>query len=335
VYHAIVSLIELIVHHCITVNNTCTPGNGDSPESPAIPATRTSRLDRAVAKHYLVFLAMTFLVYSTVSTAVFQTFACDRTDEDINTAVRTRYLRADYSVQRDTSEHKLFKVYAAVMIIIYPLGIPALYAWLLWSNRQKICVLNRHDDASLRPTRFLWAPYTSRMYYWEVVECMRRLLLTGAIVFIAPGTRAQAAVACILSMVSLTVALRCRPHADCSDGRIYTVGAMIIFLSMFLSLAMKTDGSSETNASQQAFAVVLVVLNVVMAVAAVVQMLLVAHRARALIASNSKPEGTAAVDTTSSDNAQSSSDSEQPHTDHAVVDEQQQSSVVAQPEVRF
>jgi hypothetical protein len=117
------------------------------------------------------------------------------------------------------------------------------------------------------------------MYYWEVIECIRRLLLTGAVVFIAPGTSAQAAVACVLAVVSLATALYCKPHAEKLDGAIYTIGALIVFLSMFLSLAMKADISKETSASQHAFAVVLVLLNIGMIVAALVQIVLVGHRA--------------------------------------------------------
>jgi hypothetical protein len=218
-----------------------------------VPA-RTSRLEKALAKHYLAFLATTFLIYSTVSTTVFQTFACDAIDDSATT--KTSYLRADYSIKCGTAKHSAYKIYAAFMVIIYPLGIPALYAWLLWCNRHKLSSINevsvrmlsRHRDVSLRPTRFLWKTYTPRMYYWEVVECMRRLLLTGAIVFTAPGTSAQAAIACILAMVSIVVALYCQPHADTLDGQIYTVGTVIIFLSMFLSLAMRSDISTETDA---------------------------------------------------------------------------------------
>jgi multisubunit Na+/H+ antiporter MnhG subunit len=250
-----------------------------------VPA-RTARLEKALARHYLVFLAMTFLIYSTVSTTVFQTFACDSVDD--SAISMTSYLRADYSIECGTLEHKAYKVYAGFMVIIYPLGIPALYAWLLWSKRHKLSdnndessvhMISKHDDNTLRSTRFLWKSYTARMYYWEVIECLRRLLLTGAVVFIAPGTAAQAAVACVLAMFSIVVALYCRPHAETLDGQIYTVGAMIIFLSMFLSLAMKTDVSHETDYSQHVFAVVLVVLNVVMAMTAVVQMVLVGRRA--------------------------------------------------------
>jgi uncharacterized membrane protein len=99
------------------------------------------------------------------------------------------------------------------------------------------------------------------------------------VVFIAPGTTAQAAVACILAVATAFLALQCQPHVDALDGRVYTIGAMIIFLSMFLALAIKADISDETDSSQKAFAVVLVILNVVMAVAAILQMVLVSRRA--------------------------------------------------------
>jgi hypothetical protein len=252
-----------------------------------IAPARTSRLEKALAKHYLVFLAMTFLIYSTVSTTVFQTFACDTIDD--SATHKTSYLRADYSIQCGTAKHTLYRVYAGFMVIIYPLGIPALYACLLWRNRHKLSssnessirVLSRHRDISLRSTRFLGKSYTTRMYYWEVIECLRRLLLTGAVVLIAPGTSAQAAVSCIFAVLSMAIALYCQPHADTLDAQIYTVGTLIIFLSMFLSLAMKTDVSNETHYSKNVYAVVPVVLNVIMILAAVVQMVLVGRRAYA------------------------------------------------------
>jgi hypothetical protein len=69
----------------------------------AMRPARTSKLEQALAKHYLVFLVMTFLIYSTVSTTVFQTFACDSIDDD--SSIKLRYLRADYSVQCGTFKH--------------------------------------------------------------------------------------------------------------------------------------------------------------------------------------------------------------------------------------
>jgi hypothetical protein len=79
-----------------------------------VPA-RTSKLEKALAKHYLVFLAMTFLIYSTVSTTVFQTFACDTIDDSATT--KTSYLRADYSIQCGTAKHSAYRIYAGFMVI--------------------------------------------------------------------------------------------------------------------------------------------------------------------------------------------------------------------------
>jgi hypothetical protein len=81
---------------------------------------RTATLEKARTQHYLVCLTLTFLIYSTVSTTVFQTFSCDTIDDKAE--VKMSFLRADYSIQCDTPQHKLYKIYSGVMIVIYPIG---------------------------------------------------------------------------------------------------------------------------------------------------------------------------------------------------------------------
>jgi hypothetical protein len=309
------------------------------------------KLKTAQAKHYQVFLIMTFLIYSTVSTAVFQTFACDTIDEIAD--VKRSYLRADYSIQCDTAKHTGYRVYAGIMIAVYPVGIPWLYYRLLRRNKNEhkqakqctvqheiapilvarrcerlraisaavcgalttlkmtleqvtMCVCkqsapqaaaaaaaqppksniavysdsrDKDGNSHLKLTKFLWKSYKPTLYYWEVVECMRRLLLTGLVVFIVPGTSAQAAISCVMAVLSMVLVLCVQPHADLADAHIYTVGALITFLSMFLSLALKVNIRTETDFNQDAFAVVLVVMNVAMLLAAIVQIRLVMKRA--------------------------------------------------------
>lgn len=59
------------------------------------------------------------------------------------------------------------------------------------------------------------------MYYYEVIECGRRILLTGVLVFIAPNTAAQAAVACMFAFASLVGFELLRPHLDPMDSWLY------------------------------------------------------------------------------------------------------------------
>jgi hypothetical protein len=289
--------------------------------NPGAASRRPARLEKLKNRLYLVFLAMPFLIYSTVSTTVLQTFACERVD-NVNPSATAQYLRADYSIQCDTDKHKAFQYYAAVMVVVYPFGIPLFYCWLLYTTKHHhintikndaqqesamtdapvtVCqrivqqlrrardlmfgtdVILSHDPRKLKPelkaTKFLWKNYSTGFYYWELIECVRRFLLTGAVVFIEPGTAAQSAIACVLAVFTMVIAMYYRPHADPRDGLIYTAGSLIIFLSMFLSLLMKTDVSKETHDSQKAFAAVLVLLNVMMAAVTFFQVLIVGCRA--------------------------------------------------------
>lgn len=59
------------------------------------------------------------------------------------------------------------------------------------------------------------------LYYYEVVECGRRMLLTGVLIFIAPHTATQVAMACIFAFASLLGFELMRPHMDPSDSWLY------------------------------------------------------------------------------------------------------------------
>ncbi|CAM9120453.1 unnamed protein product, partial [Phaeothamnion confervicola] len=237
-------------------------------ESPMEPLE--SRWERAAGKHWLVFMVFTFLMYSTVSTAVFQTFACD----DLRDVGAEQYLRADYSIECYTGKHKGFIIYAAVMALIYPIGIPVLYAWMMWRQRSHIAVdqavpeATRLADKSIQTTRFLWLPYKREVFWWEVAECVRRLCLTGVLVFILPGAIGQSAWACVFSVLSLLAVFYFSPHEDSMDAHVYGLGCMIIFCSMFFSLMIQAESADNSG---HAVSVLLVLLNMLMIAATLVQ----------------------------------------------------------------
>ncbi|CAM9190562.1 unnamed protein product, partial [Ectocarpus sp. 8 AP-2014] len=147
----------------------------------------------------------------------FKTFACD--DEAVE---GESYLGADYGIQCHTDKHTWYKVYAGIMIMVYPIGIPLLYSVILWRNRESLNppaeastlvdssanerkiskaykpklksedleekLEKRRRNPDLVPSMFLWKDFGPDMYYYEVVECGRRILLTGVLIFISPNT---------------------------------------------------------------------------------------------------------------------------------------------------
>lgn len=59
------------------------------------------------------------------------------------------------------------------------------------------------------------------LYFYEVVECGRRMLLTGVLIFIAPQSPTQTSMACIFAFASLLGFELMRPHLDPADSWLY------------------------------------------------------------------------------------------------------------------
>ncbi|CAM9682270.1 unnamed protein product [Pylaiella littoralis] len=264
-----------------------------------------SVLMRVQDKYTTVALTMAFLLYSTISTVIFRTFTCDELDD-----VGERYLRADYGIDCDSSRHRAFQIYAGLMILVYPIGIPIAFAVMLWRKRSIInppkevlppggVALNnlrgspeageqqhglakepdpRLSDRRIAQTAFLWRAYRPGAYYFEVLECFRRLLLTGCLVFILPNSAGQAAVASVLSVLTVGVFALVNPFSDSNDHRAYTLGALAIFLTMFMGLVVKVDLADEETQSQLVLGVLLILLTVALLVVAVVECLWEARR---------------------------------------------------------
>lgn len=226
-------------------------------------------------KHASVALLISFLVYSSVSSTVFRMFACETLDDG------NEYLRADYTIECDSAKHEALKIYAAFMIVVYPVGIPALYAALLWSERDVLKDGRRRGRSHgnlglsspniLQLTADLWKPYTPECYYYEAVECARRVSLMGVIVFIFPNSVAQVAVTLLIAFAFFAIFEALVPYASRADAWLSRFGYVVVFLSLFQALLLKVDVSNERSESQEVFGGVLLVVNVCMVVGVIAE----------------------------------------------------------------
>lgn len=216
------------------------------------------RQSRIKHKHATVQYLISFLVYSSASSTVFQTFACDDIDNGKS------FLRADHSIQCFTTEHRAYMAYAGVMCIVYPLGIPFCYAATLYQARHGI----KSDVEAIRDKatvlRALHAPYRRDVYYYEIVECLRRVTLSGIVVFILPNTAGQVMTTFLLSLFFFAVFTVLDPYPDVRDTWLARVGHAIVMMSMFVALVVKVDTDGDDGFSQDVFAGALVLINCAM-----------------------------------------------------------------------
>lgn len=160
------------------------------------------------------------------------------------------------------------------MIVVYPIGIPAVFAWLLFSTRDALAKVSAGDRLALeraQPIRDLWEPYKARVYYFEVVECGRRIILTGLGAFLFPGSSAQVALEVVFAAVFIAVSEMLSPFVDPLDAWLYRSGTWVVFFSMYLALLLKVDVSDEDSQSQQVFAKILIAANVGLVLLVLVQ----------------------------------------------------------------
>lgn len=228
-------------------------------------------------KHVSSVLLLTFLVYSNVSSILFQMFACENLDDGNN------YLRADYRIECDSSKHRALQVYAGLMIVVYPLGIPAFYAFLLYRDRSVLMKSESKrgaDSERVRPTSDLWTPYKPSMFFYEVIECMRRILLAGVVVFIYPNTAAQLAVTLMLAFSFAMIAEGLAPYASRWDTWISRTGHVVVVVSIYVALLLKVDVSDERSESQKVFEAVLVTVHACMVLAIVAETCVLACASR-------------------------------------------------------
>eukprot|EP00903_Cladosiphon_okamuranus_P017744 g16334.t1 len=225
-------------------------------------------LQKVRRKHVSVALWMTFLVYSSVSSTIFKVFSCENLDDG------ERYLRADYRILCSSSKHQAMQVYAGFMIFVYPVGIPLMYAALLFWGRDalKIAAVRNMDESHVQAAAQLSSPYRPGCFYYEVIECVRRVLLTGVIVFILPNERSQVAVTLVIACMFALVFEALAPYDSKWDAWISRSGHVIVLLSIFVAFLLEQQDSEETgNSSHDLYGGVLLAFNVSMVLVVAVQ----------------------------------------------------------------
>jgi len=222
------------------------------------------------------WFVLLFLVYPSCSSAVFQAFFCDRLDDG------SAYLRVDYSVQCwgttadglpwDQSYLTMF-FYALVMTLVYPIGTPLLFSALLYANRFQIQTVDRLErnflarckvehggvemteeaEQYIRNKNFqgsilrLTNGYEMRCYWFEVFECVRKLLLIGMPIAVDHGSAAQLILGLFICFLSYGMYASYEPYVKYSDDLLSKICQVSLFFSLVSAIALKMepDNSAE------------------------------------------------------------------------------------------
>jgi hypothetical protein len=189
-------------------------------------------------------IAVTFLVLPTVTTTIFEIFPCDELKSG-----EVYRLHADYSLRCESGSksHSLFLAYGALMVLVWPVGVLAMYSYLLIKNRAKINqpVNAREEDVELMRLAFLFEPYLPEYWWFEVFQTTRRLAMTGVLGAISPGSDLQLGVGILMEMVCTMVYVGCRPFVEFKDNVLGVLASCLVLLVMLTALLLKHNEGGE------------------------------------------------------------------------------------------
>ncbi len=204
-----------------------------------------------------VFLIITFVVLISSSTAVIHFFRChDFPEADGGTK---RYLYKDYSVDCDGDKYQTLVPYAVLCIFIFPIGIPALYATLLYRDRRFLSTKRAREleanlgNRNIGHLLFLVQNYRPEYYWFEIAESARRLILgvlVGLLSSESPTTGPT--IAFLVSIGMIYVYLIWGPGPSPDDNRIEAVmsySLALLFTSALLIMAATSASDDENSAA--------------------------------------------------------------------------------------
>lgn len=230
---------------------------------------------KALKTFIRVCLLLSFFTLAPVSTAIMQTFGCQTFDDG------STMLIADFSIDCEATGRNLYVAYAGLMFCIYPFGIPCVYMYLLVTNheflnpnwkkiikhderkilsykvieREKIKVRNTYE--CIRNIVFLWEVYRPTRWYFELLECLRRLLLGAIPVVILRGSIFQVVFMLLVSLAYVAIFMRLRPYVIKSDDSVAVISQWIITMTLIVAIILMSGQDASLG-----LGIILICLNV-------------------------------------------------------------------------
>jgi len=164
-------------------------------------------------------LFLSYCLVPSVSTAIFQSWACiayEFDGRDLRSVSYEFYLRKDLHVRCSDGvfsnpEHDAIAKTASFLVAVWPVGMVVMCAVALLPCRR---TLDAHVVTPLnRATRFLHRDYRVEWFAWELLELVRRTVLIGWVIFIFDTNHAflRLVTALLLSIAVLALLLSAYP----------------------------------------------------------------------------------------------------------------------------
>ena len=181
-------------------------------------------------------LLLAFIVLPMTSAKIFRTFICLSFEDDQS------YLAADLAIRCTGTRYTMMKAFSACAIAVYPVGIPLSFLMILRANREAIFNrdISRPCPPELKHIAFLFDAYSNESMFWEVIECVRRMLLSSLIVFMGETSATRTTWGVLLALFFAILCGEVQPCMDPNTQAFSFLANWHVFVHFLLALILAT-----------------------------------------------------------------------------------------------
>jgi hypothetical protein len=206
----------------------------------------------------LFFVAM--LLYPQLSASILSVLRCRRLGEEL------KFLEADYSINCTSQHYSNYRSLALVLVVIVPIGFPiGLLAALLHQKDGRVMtncdslsqqLLSTPEAEGAEPPEpepaenlntgvkdlirdLASRDYRAECFWFEPVDLLRKLFLSGLLQFVHRGTAAQCFCGSAISFASFGVQQWLRPYKDDESNALKALVDTQLFLTFLISFILR------------------------------------------------------------------------------------------------
>jgi hypothetical protein len=133
---------------------------------------------------------------------------------------------------------------------------------MLWKNKDKI-MDDPEDEEMTKKYGSMYGPYEPPFWYFEIIEMMRKLVLTAGLVLVKPGSTAQILLGILVCFFYCVAQMNLKPLLEDNDDYLSQAASVQLFLTLLTGLVLKIDVSSEGAYEQAMTGFLLILMNVI------------------------------------------------------------------------
>ena len=209
-------------------------------------------------------LLLIFTVAPSVSRSLFEVWACERirfedgaslaantySSSTMTTDIDYFYLKSDVAMRCYAPEHDSLEITAVGLLMLWPCSALALFWGVLFSSRHAIMHGPQGKPSQLvhqlaENIGVLHREYRPNVYWWEVLELARRLLLTGGLILFVPERHSalRLVLGTSISLAYLALQLIVQPYRRDADNSLGAFAALALCAAFFFSFVVRISNA--------------------------------------------------------------------------------------------